>query len=94
MAQEEFNHTYCAVLHLLEQAFDGSPRMLAVATGTMYGLRAQAQALMRMPDGEGTTAGPTFEYVPPELRRWSAGEGRRIVVLPDGPYLADRGDAR
>jgi CDGSH-type Zn-finger protein len=87
MAQEEFNHTYCAVLHLLEQAFDGSPGMLAVATGTMYGLRAQAQALMRMPDGEGTTAGPTFEYVPPELRRWSAGDGRRIVVLPDGPYL-------
>lgn len=87
MAQEEFDHTYCAVLHLLEQAFDGSPRMLAVATGTMYGLRAQAQALMRMPDGEGTTAGPTFAYVPPERRRWSAGEGRRIVVLPDGPYL-------
>ncbi|MFI0353269.1 ferritin-like domain-containing protein [Actinomadura sp. 9N407] len=86
-AQEEFNHTYCAILHLLEQAFNGSPRMLAVATGTMYGLKAQAEALMRMPDGEGTTAGPTFEYVPPELRRWSIGDQRRIVVLPDGPYL-------
>ncbi|KAB2352589.1 ferritin-like domain-containing protein [Actinomadura rudentiformis] len=86
-AQEEFNHSYCAVLHLLEQAFNGSPRLLAVATGTMYGLKAQAQALMRMPDEDGTTAGPTFEYVPPELRRWSAGDGRRIAVLPDGPYL-------
>jgi hypothetical protein len=64
-----FNHTYCAVLHLLEQAFNGSPKMLGVATGTMYALKAQAQDLMRMPDGEGTTAGPTFEYVPPELRR-------------------------
>jgi Ferritin-like len=68
-AQEEFNHTYCAVLHLLEQAFNGSPKMLGVATGTMYALKAQAQGLMAMPDGDGTTAGPTFEYVPPELRR-------------------------
>ncbi|MFI0454189.1 ferritin-like domain-containing protein [Actinomadura sp. 6N118] len=86
-AQEEFNHTYCAILHLLEQAFNGSPRLLAVATGTMYGLKAQAQALMRMPDEDGTTAGPSFEYVAPELRRWSVGDRRRIVVLADGPYL-------
>ncbi|MER6004770.1 hypothetical protein ABT120_39890, partial [Nonomuraea angiospora] len=68
-AQEEFNHTYCAVLHLLERAFNGSPKLLGAATGTMYALKAQAQALMRMPDEDGTTAGPTFEYVPPELRR-------------------------
>jgi hypothetical protein len=26
----------------------------------MYGLKAQAQALMAMPAGDGTTAGPTF----------------------------------
>ncbi|XVQ14205.1 ferritin-like domain-containing protein [Spirillospora sp. CA-255316] len=87
MAQEEFNHTYCAVLHLLEQAFNGSPRMLAVATGTMYALKAQAQALMRMPDEDGTTAGPTFEYVPPELRGAGLGDQRRIAVLRDGPYI-------
>lgn len=68
-AQEDFNHTYCAVLHLLEQAFNGEPHKLAIATGTMYALKAQAQALMRMPDGDGTTAGPTFEYVRPEQRR-------------------------
>ncbi|MGP3961989.1 ferritin-like domain-containing protein [Nonomuraea sp. 3N208] len=86
-AQEEFNHTYCAVLHLLEQAFNGSPKLLAVATGTMYALKAQAQALMRMPDEDGTTAGPTFEYVAPELRRWSVGDRQRIVVLRDGPYV-------
>lgn len=86
-AQEEFNDTYCLLLHLLEQAFNGSPRLLAVATATMYRLKAQAQALMRMPDGDGTTAGPTFEYVPPEHRRWSADGRPRIVVLPDGPYL-------
>ncbi|WP_084195684.1 ferritin-like domain-containing protein [Streptosporangium amethystogenes] len=79
-AQEEFNHTYCAILHLLELAFNGSPRILAVATGEMYALKAQAQGLMRR-------GGLTFEYVPPELRRWSAGDHQRIVVLRDGPYV-------
>ncbi|NJP88615.1 hypothetical protein HCN51_03935 [Nonomuraea sp. FMUSA5-5] len=79
-AQEEFNHTYCAVLHLLERAFNGSPRLVAVATGMMYALKAQALALV----GE---AGPTFEYVTPEERRWSTGDERRVVVLRDGPYI-------
>ncbi|GAA1587421.1 ferritin-like protein [Kribbella sancticallisti] len=69
LAQEEFNRTYCAVLHLLDHAFNGSPSKLGVATGTMYALKAQAQSLMEMPEGDGTTAGPTFEYVEPELRR-------------------------
>ncbi|CCH17876.1 ferritin-like domain-containing protein [Micromonospora lupini] len=68
-AQEDFNHTYCAVLNLLEQAFNGNPGMLGVATGTMYALKARAQGLNQMSDGGSTTAGPTFEYVPPELRR-------------------------
>ena len=68
-AQEGFDSTYCAVLNLLEQAFNGSPGMLGAATGKMYALKAQAQALLEMPDGAGTTAGLTFEYVPPELRR-------------------------
>jgi CDGSH-type Zn-finger protein len=87
-AQEEFDRTYCTLLHLLEQAFNGGPRLLAVATATMYRLKAQAQALMRMPDGEGTTAGPTFEYVPPEHRGWAPGDDpQRIMVLPDGPYV-------
>ncbi|GAB2841621.1 hypothetical protein GCM10022221_46080 [Actinocorallia aurea] len=86
-AQEEFNHAYSGLLHLLEQAFNGSPRLLAVATGTMYGLQEQAEALMRMPDGDGLTAGPTFDYVPPEQRGWSQTDHRRITVLPDGPYL-------
>ncbi|MEV6033954.1 ferritin-like domain-containing protein [Nonomuraea sp. NPDC052116] len=86
-AQEEFNHTYCAVLHLLERAFNGSPKLLGAATGTMYALKDQARALMGMSDGDGTTAGPTFEYVPPEARRWSVGDRQRIVVLRDGPYV-------
>ncbi|WP_439677368.1 ferritin-like domain-containing protein [Embleya sp. MST-111070] len=88
-AQEEFNRTYGDLLYQLEEAFNGSPRLLAVATGTMYRLRKQAEALLAMPDGDGTAAGPTFDYVPPERRgggRRPEG-GRRIVVLPDGPYL-------
>jgi CDGSH-type Zn-finger protein len=87
VAQADFNHTYCTLLHLLEEAFDGSPGLLPVATGLMYRLRTQAEALMAMPDGEGTTAGPTFDYVPPERRGRSVGERRRIAVLADGPYL-------
>lgn len=67
-AQEEFNRTYCGLLRQLEQAFNGSPATLAEATGSMYAIKGQAQALMRMPDGEDATAGPTFEYVAPELR--------------------------
>lgn len=69
VAQEEFNRTYSGLLHLLDQAFNGSPKTLGVATGTMYALKSQAVALMQLPDGEGHTAGPTFEYVEPELRR-------------------------
>jgi CDGSH-type Zn-finger protein len=53
----------------------------------MYALKAQTQALARMPDEDGTTAGPTFDYVAPELRRWSVGDRQRIVVLHDGPYV-------
>jgi CDGSH-type Zn-finger protein len=90
-AQEEFDHTYCTLLHLLEQAFNGSPRLLSVAIGTMFTLKSQAAALMAMPDGEGATAGPTFEYVPPEDRRWSLDDRQRIVVHPDGPYMVTGG---
>ncbi|GGT43222.1 ferritin-like protein [Nonomuraea spiralis] len=67
-AQERFDQTYCTLLNQLEQAFNGAPKRLATATGTMFTLRAQAQALMRMSGGDGTTAGPTFVYVPPESR--------------------------
>jgi hypothetical protein len=69
-AQEAFNREYCSLLHLLDEAFDGNPRLLSVAVHTMYGLKARAERLMEMPmeDGRGT-AGPTFEYVAPADRR-------------------------
>ncbi|HEY3467208.1 MAG TPA: ferritin-like protein [Amycolatopsis sp.] len=69
VAQEEFNQTYSLLLYQLEQAFTGEPGQMKDAVGTMFGLRKQAVALMKMPSGDGTTtAGPTFEYVPPERR--------------------------
>lgn len=67
-AQEAFNAAYCTLLFLLEQAFNGDPGMLRTATGAMFGLRSQAQALMALEWGDGSTAGPTFEYVAPEDR--------------------------
>jgi CDGSH-type Zn-finger protein len=85
---DEFNHAYSGVLHLLDECFNGSPRLLAVATGAMYGLKEQAIELMKLPSGDGeTTVGPSFEYVPPELRHHAAKEAQRIVVLRNGPYL-------
>ncbi|WP_433165345.1 ferritin-like domain-containing protein [Kribbella sp. CA-247076] len=87
VAQEEVNQTYSLVLHLLEQTFNGSPRMLSVAIGTMFVLKEQASTLMRMPDGDGFTAGPTFDYVPPAARPWAIGPSERVAVLPNGPYV-------
>jgi CDGSH-type Zn-finger protein len=85
---DAFNHAYSGVLHLLDECFNGSPRLLAVATGAMYGLKEQAVELMKLPSGDGeTTVGPSFEYVPPELRHRAGKESKRIVVLPNGPYL-------
>jgi hypothetical protein len=69
LAQEDFNQSYCALLQLLEQAFNGAPQMLAAAIGAIYTLKAKAQALMQMQTEDGlATAGPTFEYVAPERR--------------------------
>lgn len=85
---EEFNRSYCGVLHLLDETFNGSPRLLGVATGAMYGLKAEARELMELPSGDGeTTVGPSFDYVSPERRHARPGEGPRIVVLHGGPYL-------
>jgi len=69
-AQEDFNHAYSAMLQLLDRAFNGSPHLLKAAIGSMYGLKAQAQALMQMSTEEGLeTAGPTFEYVASDCRK-------------------------
>jgi hypothetical protein len=56
LAQEEFNRTYCALLHELEAAFTGSPARLGAAIGMMYaraGADADADAQRRRPDDRG-----------------------------------------
>ncbi|MFJ8357197.1 ferritin-like protein [Streptomyces sp. NPDC093984] len=67
-AQEAFNQTYCKMLNMLQQAFNGNPAMLGMSVGTMYAIKGQAQSLMAVQDDEGLAAGPTFEYVAPEDR--------------------------
>jgi CDGSH-type Zn-finger protein len=85
---DAYNHAYSDILHLLEETFNGSPALLAVATGEMYALKAEAIELMKLPSGDGeTTVGPSFEYVSPEQRHRLPSTARRIVVLPGGPYL-------
>lgn len=85
---EQFNRSYSGILHLLHESFNGSPRLLAVAMGAMYGLKEQATALMRLPSGDGsTTVGPSFEYVPPDERHGASGLIKKVVVVANGPYL-------
>ena len=68
--QEAFNAGYCSLLARLDDAFDGRPDLLGPAVGAMYGLKAEAEALLRTPlDGGPEMAGPTFEWVPPDERR-------------------------
>ena len=87
LALDAFARDYCGVLHLLERTFNGSPALLAVATGAMYALKAQAVALMQTPydDDSGQTLGPAFEWISPQERRHARHDS--IVVIRDGPYL-------
>lgn len=77
-AMEAFNSSYCTVLQLLERTFDGVPSLLAIATGAMYGIKQQMIDLIAM------GAGPSFEWVPPEHRRFA---DTHVRVIPHGPYL-------
>ncbi|MFI7702027.1 hypothetical protein [Nonomuraea sp. NPDC049480] len=69
-------------MNQLEQAFNGDPKLLGAAVGTMYRLNGQADALMLMTDEDGTTAGPTFDYVPPEQARNSLRESGGVRLMP------------
>lgn len=63
----EFNRTYMALLNDLHRAFNGQPKRLLTSVVTMYEVKYQAVELMRIPvNEEGMTAGPSFEYVPPD----------------------------
>jgi CDGSH-type Zn-finger protein len=85
LAMDAFNISYCTVLQLLERTFDGVPTLLAIATGAMYGIKEQMLELIRLDSGDGrTTAGPSFEWVAPEQRRFA---DTHLFVVPHGPYL-------
>jgi hypothetical protein len=69
VATDRFNAVYCTVLQLLEQTVNGRPEQLGPAISTMFRLRGHAEALMQLPSASGVgSAGPSFEYVPPEHR--------------------------
>jgi hypothetical protein len=59
---DSFNRTYSALLRSLERAFGGHPNELMASVQTMMTLRYRAVALMRVPIGDGMTAGPPFEW--------------------------------
>lgn len=66
---DDFNRLYSIVLEHLDDTFNGCPDRLEAAIHAMFELKAVADALMVLPlDGGAETAGPSFEYVPPEER--------------------------
>ncbi|WP_328531378.1 ferritin-like protein [Nocardioides sp. NBC_00368] len=68
-AQDDFNLLYSDLLGALDRTFNGRPNTLGASVKQMHGLKAQAQALMEMPIGDGSlTAGPTFAYIAPADR--------------------------
>lgn len=64
-----FNSSYCRLLDRLHSAFTGHPDQFAAAIALMYELKYAAKALMQMhlPDSD-KTAGPSFQYIPPDDR--------------------------
>ena len=56
----ECDATYARVLATLEGAFGGRPEALADGVRDMWSLKYQAVGLMRVPVGDGETAGPPF----------------------------------
>jgi hypothetical protein len=70
---DAFNGSYSRLLDHLRDAFTGSPERFIDAVGDMYEIKYRGTELMRVPnelsDLEGTTVGPSFEYVPVEERQ-------------------------
>ncbi len=62
----QFCRAYRDLLARLEDGMNGQPERLIAAVAGMYDLKYKAVALMKTPcDDSGMTAGPSFEYVPP-----------------------------
>jgi Ferritin-like len=63
-----FNRTYMTLLQSIHDAVNGNPPELMKAVPLMYDLKYKALELMVTPWQDGMTAGPSFEYVPPDKR--------------------------
>ncbi|HEX8600741.1 MAG TPA: ferritin-like protein [Chloroflexia bacterium] len=61
---DTFNYSYTTLLNALHDTFNGQPDRLGDAIGIMESLKQQAMDLMAVDLGNGTTAGPSFEYQP------------------------------
>jgi rubrerythrin len=63
-ACDTFNYTYTSLLKSLHSVFNGYPGQMNAAVGLMESLKEQVVDLMSIDLGNGTTAGPSFEYQP------------------------------
>jgi CDGSH-type Zn-finger protein len=90
---QAFNELYSGLLRDLHRAFNGEPGVLLATMSVMWRLRDAAQALMQMPTGDGaTTAGPSFEYVPPQpAQALAGGTAFSVRVEANGPYVVSGG---
>jgi Ferritin-like len=59
-----FNYGYTSLLKSLHATFNGQPGQLPAAIGLMESLKEQAINMMEIELGDGTNAGPSFEYQP------------------------------
>ena len=59
-----FNYDYTSLLKSLHATFNGEPGRLLAAIGLMESLKEQAMGMMEIELGDGTNAGPSFEYQP------------------------------
>jgi CDGSH-type Zn-finger protein len=84
----EFNQLYSDLLRDLHRAFNGEAGRLFRTIPAMLQLKTVAQQLMQMPSGDHqTTAGPSFEYMPPIVEMRGANAAFSIKVLENGPYV-------
>lgn len=63
-ANDQFNNDYSTLLADLHDTFNGNPDNLGTAIGHMGTLTLDASKVMSTALGDGTFAGPSFEYVP------------------------------
>lgn len=61
---DNFNYAYTSMLKALHLVFNGQPDRLDSAIALMHSLRELALEMMAVPLGEGSNAGPSFEYQP------------------------------